>query len=523
MLFNTGMFLFFFLLLLFFYQFVYKHSRSRITYLTLISLYFYYKSGGFFFLLLILSTLIDFNIANRIHKSNDNRQRTSLLIFSLVINLGLLAYFKYTGFFLSMFGIDKIGGFDPADIILPVGISFYTFQVLSYTIDIYRRQLEPSKNILDFAFYISFFPHLVAGPIVRAVNFLPQIHKKVYISKEDLGTAIFLIVTGLFKKAVISDYVSTNFVDRVFENPTLYSGWENLMGVYGYAMQIYCDFSGYSDMAIGIALLLGYRLGNNFNQPYQSASITEFWRRWHMSLSSWLRDYLYIPLGGNRKGSLGARVIVFGSVVCVFIAGLIDVILHNHWFLFLIGVIAIALVFLPLIQTKNKKQNLNTGINLMSTMLLGGLWHGASWNFIFWGFLHGAALAIEKFIKDFFSVPKNIFTRVMGIIITFHFVCFCWIFFRAQDFDTANEVLGQIFNTFSFSIVSQWINGYMLVFILLLFGYLTHFLPSKFNSLIEKKISFAPVYAQVLLITCVVYTVVQMKSADIHPFIYFHF
>src|SRR5205814_1229922 len=204
----------------------------------------------------------------------------------------------------------------------------------------------PSKNILDFAFYIMFFPHIVAGPIVRAVNFLPQIHKELYISKEDFGQAIFLIVTGLFKKAVISDYISVNFVDRVFENPILYSGWENLMAVYGYAMQIYCDFSGYSDMAIGIALLLGYRLGINFNQPYQSASITEFWRRWHISLSSWLRDYLYIPLGGNRKGKL------------------------------------------------------RTYVNLLVTMLLGGLWHGASWNFIFWGFLHGAALAIEKFLKE---------------------------------------------------------------------------------------------------------------------------
>ncbi len=523
MLFNTGLFLFFFLLLLFFYQFVYQRPRSRITYLTLVSLYFYYKSGGFFFGLLILSTIVDFYIAGLIFKSNNRRKRTGLLMLSLVVNLGLLAYFKYTNFFVDIVSGLRGGHANPLDIALPVGISFYTFQVLSYTIDIYRGLLKPAKSIFDFAFYIMFFPHLVAGPIVRAVNFLPQIHQKVWLSRQDLGTALFLIVTGLFKKAVISDYISTNFVDRVFENPVLYSGWENLMAVYGYAMQIYCDFSGYSDMAIGIALLMGYRLGINFNQPYQSASITEFWKRWHISLSSWLRDYLYIPLGGSRAGSRGARVIIYGALLATWLMGVVLAVQQDHYFILLIAAVATLLIFIPSLFSREKRQPLNTSLNLMSTMLLGGLWHGASWNFIFWGFLHGAALGIEKFIKTWVRLPDARWVKVLGVLLTFHFVCFCWIFFRAGDFHIATQVLEQIANAFDPVIIGQWMQGYLLVFALILFGYLTHFIPVSWNARLERKLAYAPMAAQIFLLAGVVYLVIQMKSADIQPFIYFRF
>ena len=469
MLFNTGIFLFLFLVLLFFYQFVYKKENARITYLTLFSLYFYYKCGGWFFLLLILSTVIDYTIANFIYKSNSKRDRTAWLVISLVINLGFLAYFKYTNFLLGIINDLQLGNFQVVDIVLPVGISFYTFQVLSYTIDVYRGLLKPAKNIFDFGFYISFFPHLVAGPIVRASLFLPQIHTDIKITKDDRAAAVFLILTGLFKKAVISDYISVNFVDRVFDAPALYTGFENLMAVYGYAMQIYCDFSGYSDMAIGVALLLGYRLGINFNQPYQSASITEFWRRWHISLSSWLRDYLYVPLGGNRKGKLRQYV------------------------------------------------------NLFITMLLGGLWHGASWNFVLWGFLHGVALAIDKLFRTVVNVPKTFLMRALGVIVTFHFVCFCWIFFRAQDFATATEILSRIFQNFEGAIFMQWMRGYALVFALIVFGYLTHFIPAKWNTLSENILSRAPIIAQSLALVFVIWMVIQVKSAEIQPFIYFQF
>ena len=469
MLFNTALFVYLFLVLLFFYQFVYHKTRPRILYLTLFSLFFYYKSGGLFFLLLISSTVIDFNLAKWIYNSKTKAAKKSLLVVSLIVNLGLLFYFKYTNFFIQTWDDLSFGHLNPINVILPVGISFYTFQVLSYTIDIYRGQLVPSKSILDFGFYISFFPHLVAGPIVRAKNFLPQIHEDVVITKDEIGQALFLILTGLIKKAVISDYISVNFVDRVFETPQVYSGFENLMGVYGYAMQIYCDFSGYSDMAIGIALLLGYRLGVNFDLPYQSASITEFWRRWHISLSSWLRDYLYIPLGGNRKGKV------------------------------------------------------RTYINLMITMLLGGLWHGASWNFIFWGFMHGVGLALDKLKDSFLKIPKNIFTHTVGVLFTFHFVCFCWIFFRAKTFTIASQILTQIFTQFRISVAWQWIQGYEYVFILILLGFITHFIPKKAHELSEKALANSPVFLKAFIIVLAIWLVIQVKSSDIQPFIYFQF
>ncbi|MGL5691595.1 MAG: MBOAT family O-acyltransferase, partial [Bacteroidales bacterium] len=302
LIFSSGFFLFLFTVFVLLY-FCLKNTRSiRILYVTLFSLFFYYKSSGVYFLLLILCATSDFFIGQAIHKSQAKRLKQLWITLSLMINLGLLAYFKYTNFLAEIFsGIFRVP-FDIERIFLPVGISFFTFQSISYVIDIYRKEIKPLNRWIDYVFYISFFPQLVAGPIVRAKDFIPQIRKDVFVSKEMFGRGVFLIISGLFKKAVISDYISLNFVDRVFDQPVLYSGLENLIAVYGYALQIYCDFSGYSDMAIGIALLLGFHFNENFDSPYKSATITEFWRRWHISLSSWLKDYLYISLGGNRKG-----------------------------------------------------------------------------------------------------------------------------------------------------------------------------------------------------------------------------
>ncbi|MBA4146109.1 MAG: membrane-bound O-acyltransferase family protein, partial [Cytophaga sp.] len=390
LIFNSGFFLFLFLGFLCIYTLVHKHHRAKLTFVTLFSLYFYYKSSGIYFLILIGSTVVDYALANLIYNEKIQWKRYLLLVFSLIINLGMLGYFKYTNFLHEIFsGLAGIP-YHPFDIFLPVGVSFFTFQSLSYTIDIYRGHLKPVDNIFDYAFFVSFFPQLVAGPIVRAVDFIPQIYKPTFVTREMLGRGIFLICTGMFKKVIISDYISLNFVDRIFDAPTLYTGLENLFGVYGYALQIYCDFSGYSDMAIGIALLLGFHFPLNFDSPYQSKNITEFWRRWHISLSTWLRDYLYISLGGNRKGKV------------------------------------------------------RTYINLFLTMVLGGLWHGASFRYILWGALHGAALALHKFYSSlgitlFKTESKGVkkITHLLCVIITFHFVCFCWIFFRAANMTIA--------------------------------------------------------------------------------------
>ncbi len=475
LIFNSGLFLFLFFAFVLVYILLRNNKGLRIFYVTLFSYYFYYKTSGDYFLLLLYVTVIDFTLGQGIASTKNKQGRKMFLIFSLVNNLGLLCYFKYTNFFYELFCNLSSQTFEPLDIFLPIGISFFTFQSISYTMDVYRGNLKPVSNFLDYAFYVSFFPLLVAGPIVRAKDFLPQISRPLFVDKEMFGRGVFLIVTGLFKKAVISDYISINFVDRIFDNPGLYSGIENLFGIYGYALQIYCDFSGYSDMAIGFALLLGYKININFDSPYKSATITEFWRRWHISLSSWLRDYLYISLGGNRKGKI------------------------------------------------------RTYINLLITMLLGGLWHGASLRFICWGALHGIALAIHKLCMSLFPSLKpdgakmGFFQRILGIILTFHLVCFGWLFFRANSFDSALEMLSQMTFNFHPELLVELLTGYPAVFILMGIGYVLHFIPQKIENKCLQQVINTPLMVKALAIAVVIVIVMQIKSSEIQPFIYFQF
>jgi len=472
LIFNSGLFLFLFTGFLWIYISLSKTHKPKLIFVTLFSLYFYYKSSGAYFILLLFATGIDFTLAKLIHTSKDQWYRKFYIIVTLVVNLGMLGYFKYTNFLFDSFFSIAGGDFQPMDIFLPVGVSFFTFQSLSYTLDVYRGNLKPVDSILDYAFFVSFFPQLVAGPIVRASDFLPQIYKPTIVTNEMFGRGVFLIGCGLFKKAVISDYISINFVDRVFDAPTLYSGLENLFAVYGYGLQIYCDFSGYSDMAIGIALLLGFRFPLNFDSPYQSKNITEFWRRWHISLSTWLRDYLYISLGGNRKGE--AR----------------------------------------------------TYLNQMTTMLLGGLWHGASWRFIIWGALHGAALTMHKFYRSRFpkAPSQNTQWRNFGrIFITFHFVCFCWIFFRAANITTVVDILNQILFHFNAGLFSEVIEGYKVVMMLMVIGYLLHFMPREAELAAQETITSMPLAGKAAFMISVIILVIQSKSSGIQPFIYFQF
>ena len=473
LIFSSGLFLFLFLGFSLVYMLLQKRTTARLLFVSLFSYYFYYKSSGFYFFLLGIVTVSDFIIARVMHRTEVHWKRKFLLIMSLCINLGLLCYFKYTNFFYEMLAPLWGGSFAPLDIFLPVGISFFTFQSLSYTIDVYRKDLQPLHNLLDYVFYVSFFPQLVAGPIVRARDFIPQIRQPLFVSNEMFGQGVFFIVSGLFKKAVISDYISVNFVERIFENPGLYSGVENLFGVYGYALQIYCDFSGYSDMAIGLALLLGFRFPINFNSPYKSDSVTDFWHRWHISLSTWLRDYLYISLGGNRKGKL------------------------------------------------------RTYLNLSATMLLGGLWHGASWNFIVWGGLHGVALAIHKLFRSLLNRPKHYrstgLKKVFGVVITFHFVCLCWIFFRNTTFEGSMTMIRQIFTAFHPEVFTQLIEGYWKVFVLMGVGYLLHWCPDKWQDACSRGMVRLPLIGQALIMIALIYFVIQVKSSDIQPFIYFQF
>jgi len=487
MIFSSGIFLWLFLGFSFIYWLLSlnKHRDTpRILFVTLFSYYFYYKSSGFYFGLLALVTFTDFYLARAIsHCQSKSLKARILVAISLLIDLSLLGYFKYTNFLGELF----VGGWKHLDIFLPVGVSFFTFQSLSYTIDVYRGNITPLNRILDYAFYVSFFPQLVAGPIVRARDFIPQIHQPLCVTNAMFGEGIFLILSGLFKKAVISDYISVNFVERIFDQPTLYSGLENLLGVYGYTLQIYCDFSGYSDMAIGIALLLGFRFPQNFNAPYQSLSITEFWRRWHISLSSWLKDYLYISLGGNRHGKIRQY------------------------------------------------------LNLLITMLLGGLWHGASLNFILWGGIHGVLLALDKIwyalcpnhspLKKLekrnqeagMESKGNAHSSFLYGLVTFHLVAALWVLFRAQDFQIARDVFIQIFTNFHANVFLQWLTSYAGVAFLMGIGFTLHFLPLSWNRNALTLVTRLPLILQALLVAALIWIVIQVKSSEVQPFIYFQF
>ncbi|MBB3698807.1 MBOAT family protein [Flammeovirga yaeyamensis] len=471
------------------YQFIYKNITTRNVLLLLASLYFYYMSSGFYFVLLLFSTIIDYYIGKKIFDSNDKKTRKLLVSISAVINLSLLAYFKYTFFFTdglnTLFNLEIEqenylaaffnslfdAGMDTSNIFLPIGISFYTFQTISYSVDIYRGDIKPVDNIWDFALFVSFFPQLVAGPIVRASEFIPQIHQQYKLKESEYGHALFLIAAGLVKKIMISDYISINFVDRIFESPWSYSGFENLMATYGYAIQIYCDFSGYTDIAIGVALLLGFRLPLNFNSPYKATDITDFWRRWHISLSSFLRDYLYIPLGGNRKGKV------------------------------------------------------RTYINLFITMLLGGLWHGAHFRFIIWGCLHGGALAIHKLWMEYAGKKIGHFKyqNIIGGIITFHFVCYAWIYFRAEDMQHANSMISQILTNMDLSIALEVIMAYKYVFIVMGFGFFIHWIPQHWKDKLALEFITMPDFAKAAFLFFVGFILFQSRSSDIQPFIYFQF
>lgn len=400
MLFNSFIFFIFLgVVLPVFYLLPSKNSRNI---LLLVASYIFYGYWDWRFCsLLMISTAVDFTIGQLMHKQTADRKRKMLLAISMIVNLGILGFFKYFNFFIESFqGIFNHNlDFLHLNIILPVGISFYTFQTMSYTIDIYRKKIKPTTNVIDFALFVAFFPQLVAGPIERASNLLPQLSKKLQPTRLQIEKGIVLIVMGLFRKVMIGD-TAGRYVDHIFGDISLYSSFEILCALVLFSIQIYADFSGYSHIARGVAKLLGVELMKNFEQPYLSRNITEFWRRWHISLSSWLRDYLYISLGGNRKGV-------------------------------------------------NR-----TYINLMLTMLLGGLWHGASWNFVIWGGLHGIYLAVHKIIlknrrvgeKYTYDGFAGLIGFVLKISVNYLLVTFSWLFFRSTSWDTTRLFFNKIFH-----------------------------------------------------------------------------
>jgi len=401
------------------------NHKNQNRWLLFVSYFFYGWWDWRFCSLLAFSTTLDWFVSHALHKSNDSKKRKFFLSLSLVGNLGVLGFFKYFNFFISSFqqlfqSVGYNNDLYTTSIILPVGISFYTFQTMAYTIDVYRREQIPANDFTTFALYVSFFPQLVAGPIERAKRLLPQLMLRRDFNYSVIKSGIPLILFGYFKKVVIADSMSP-IVESCFNNYDLVSGPDLLFGTYAFAIQIYCDFSGYTDIARGISIFLGINLINNFSAPYFSLNITEFWRRWHISLSFWLRDYLYISLGGNRRGRL------------------------------------------------------RTYLNLMLTMILGGLWHGAAWTFVFWGMLHGFYLSLHKFIIESKILDFDIWSNKIGsvirdcfkIIFTFHIVCFSWIFFRSPTLDLAiNYIVGILSNVGDLSIFKPvFIGGLSIILI----------------------------------------------------------
>ncbi len=550
----------------------------RNAYLFAVSLLFYYKTSGLFVLLLVFSTLLGWTLGIGMDRSSSQPRRKALMASGVAINLGVLGYFKYAYFFTDIF--NATFGTDlhiVTKILLPVGISFFTFQNISYIVDVYKRRIPHVSNILDFGFYTSFFPQLVAGPILRADQFVPQLYKPFFLGRRQFGIAIFWILNGLIKKLVLSDYLAVNFVDRVFDNPTLYTPFENFSALLLYSLQVYADFSGYTDIAIGVAMLMVFYLPKNFNSPYKATNPTDFWRRWHMSLSRWLRDYLYIPLGGNRTSGIASYTIL--TVVLLIAA------FRLHSLAFTIAVIAILVTIgLCWFLRPTHRRNLGTNVNNMDTMLLGGLWHGSSFNFITWGGLNGIGILIYKWwhrqgwieqlialglatallhlaraivggpflamLHVGFLISFVVFTilalipqeargtlrlkHVWSVTLTFVFISFTRLFFRSgsnldpaeaneQAWQTASMMVNQIGSHWNFAQIPDILGHYWIPFLIFAVGMIVHWIPERQKRRYRLAFASLPLWAMGLLVVATVILVYQFVTADLQPFIYFQF
>ena len=468
LLFHTGFFLFIFSVFLIGYSFVFNKQKLRTIFIILFSFYFYYKASGVFALLLLFTVSADYLFSILITNQEKQSYRRLILFIGIAFSLSFLLYFKYRNFFLE--NLYSILGkeFSPLALLLPIGISFYTFQSISYLVDVYKRKVE-KPPFLDYLMYMTFFPHIVAGPIVRAIDFLPQIKNTLTIKKAVANEAFYLITKGIIKKAIIADFVA-QYSDIVFSAPSGFSGTEHILSTLCYSLQIFCDFSGYTDIAIGIALLLGFRLKLNFNSPYKAQNITDFWHRWHISLSLWLRDYIYIPLGGNRKG------------------------------------INLQLLFLFL------------------TMLIGGFWHGADWKFVFWGAAHGVLLIVHKlFGARFPKLSFGKFSYQISWFITFCCVALLWIPFRALTMEDTVLIYTKIFSDSNLVVLKGLFTSNTLLFVLIFLGYFFTLIPFAWKEKIKNEYYKIRFYKKIVILIIVIQTIIQIRTSVVQPFIYFQF
>lgn len=575
-----------------------KRIAMRNTFLCAASFFFYYKSSGIFVLLLTFTVIFCFFCGKWIFNAKSPGKKKGALISGLIVNLGLLAYFKYAYFITNLIndlcGLhlkvwdafawvgNSVAGsniWDVDNILLPVGISFFIFQSISYLMDIYREKIEPLNNLLDFGFFVSFFPQLVAGPIVRANTFIPQLYKPFHLGRRQFGIAVFWILNGLAKKIILSDYIAVNFVDRVFTNPDMYSGFETLWALFGYSLQVYADFSGYTDIATGVAMLMGFYLPLNFNSPYKASNPGNFWKRWHVSLSQWLQHYLYIPLGGNREAS-------FGTYCCIITIACIGALLSGSiWVAIIVAILTVSISLVAYFMPDTRKK-INTNLNRMNTMLLGGLWHGASWNFMIWGGLNGLGMVVYEFWKKwdvyvrtlaimlvtllflfldyryeqpayriglvwtgalflgtFIRMVYNLFDgknphtkieHVWAIAQTFVFITFTRLFFRSGSnldpaeannvaWNTTKTMVEQMATAWNSATIIDMLIAYRFVFGLIIVGLIIHWLPDHFKRWYRLNFALLPLPVMALAIVAVVFIVYQFMTADLQAFIYFQF
>lgn len=536
--FNRLDFWIFFLAFMVFFSFIHKNQLVRSIFITVMSLFLYFKTSGFFVLLLAISVVVNFLLGKRIFREESLLKRKWIIAFSAIFNLFFLGFFKYAIFFTESFnelfhtsyevwnyfaliGNSIFGEYSfETHIMLPAGVSFFTFQSISYTVDIYRKEIEPVKNIWDYAFYVTYFPHVLMGPIVRARDFIPQIYQPFQLSQTEFGEAVFLIMKGLFKKIVLADFIATHFINTIIDSPESYPGYVSVIAMWAYSLQIYGDFSGYTDIAIGISKLMGFELLPNFNSPYKANSVADFWRRWHISLGSWLRDYLYIPLGGNKKGTLGTYIsIIVIFIFLIFITGWFELIFV---YIGLMSLYGIAILINPKVKTF-----MHRDLNLLITMVLGGLWHGASENFVIWGAMNGLALVIYNHWKKISPYEKSnwLIVHFWKVLLTFNFITFTRIWFRLKEEGAPGKMLDRIWNHFDFeweTFLSLW-ETYQPAFLVILLGFFIHWIPQKWKDFMSSTFVKTPVALQLVIITLYIVVLYQAASDSFQPFVYLEF
>ncbi len=528
----------FFLLVIAIFSYIHKFKLTRSIFLFVASLFFYFKTSGLLVLLLFASIVINYFIGKGVWNSVSILKKKAFVTLSVLFNILTLGYFKYAYFFTESFnemfhtqyeifnvfaqiGNSVLGQGSFVDIIvLPVGVSFFTFQSISYVVDIYRKEVKPVKNFFDYAFFVSFFPQLVAGPIVRARDFIPQIRQPYQLNHTDFSWAIIQIVKGFIKKVILADYIAIHFIDKVADAPEAFPGFISILAMWGYSLQIYGDFSGYTDIAIGVSRLMGFKLLENFNSPYKAISVADFWRRWHKSLGSWLRDYLYIPLGGNRSGGIGTYIATM--VILIFL------IFITQWYWLLFIYLGLMIIYIGVsLLFPGFKRYVHRDLNLIITMVIGGLWHGASENFVIWGAMNGAALIIYNHWRKIspYENSTTLFTRFWRILITFNFITFTRIWFRLEDDGAPANMLTQIW--YHFDLNSDTFNtlmtGFDTALYVMIFGYILHWLPSKVKEFGERKFTALPMALQSAVVAIILIIIYQAFSDTFKPFVYFQF